>query len=370
MSKEVKITREELYEKVWQKPTVKIAEEFGISDVMISKLCRKMDIPKPPPGYWRRIETGAKIKPIPLPKTTDKTEEFVYINMITEDDIVRLSPEIQEMVDQEELPENQIKISEDFSGAHPLIIKTKKFLDKDKTEEFEPIDIPKSEGYLNLSVSHSQATRALLIMDALFKALEKRGYEIKVTKDWRGEKTKILKEDQDVEISIREQIGKVKRELTPEEKKKPPYLLNIPEIYQSSGKLSVKINYRYSSYATWNDRKNEPLENRLNDIVATIISAIERLVEEKRREEDEERQRQEAIRRREEEIKRRDKLESDANQWRKSENIRKYIAAYEAKLIELKGAIASGSEEDEWLKWARNYAELLDPLNRITKNDE
>lgn len=52
MSKKVKLTREELYEKVWQKPTVRIAEDFGISDAMIGKLCRKMDIPKPPPGYW------------------------------------------------------------------------------------------------------------------------------------------------------------------------------------------------------------------------------------------------------------------------------------------------------------------------------
>lgn len=368
MSKEAKITREELYEKVWQKPTVKIAEEFGISDVVIAKFCRKMNIPKPPPGYWRRIETGAKIKPTPLPKANDKTKQYVFVNMITEDDIVKLSPEIQELVDKEDLLENQIKIAEDFNDAHPLVIRTKQFLDNKESEGFEPIYIPEGKGYLSLSVSKSQATRALLIIDALLKALEKRGYEIKVVNDYWGEKTQISKEDQAVEISIREQIRKVKRELTPEEEKKPPYLLNIPEVYQSSGKLIVKIKYRYSSYATWGDRKNDPLENRLNDVVATIIMAIEHLVEEKH--EEEERRRQEAIRRREEEIKRREKLEADAIQWRKSENIRNYIAAYEAKLIEVKGEIIPGSEDDEWLKWARRYADTIDPLNRISNNKE
>lgn len=370
MSKEVKLTREELYEKVWQKPAVKIAEEFGISDVMIAKFCRRMDIPKPPPGYWRRIETGAMIKPTPLPKATDKTKQYVYVNMITEDDIIKLSPEIQELVDKEDLPENQIKIAENFSNAHPLVIKTKQFLDNKESEEFEPIYIPEGKGYLSLSVSKSQARRSLLIIDALLKALEKRGYEIKVVNDYWGEKTQISKEDQTVEISIREQIRKVKRELTPEEKKKPPYLLNIPEIYQSSGKLIVKIKYRYSSYATWGDRKNEPLENRLNDIVATIVMAIEHLVEEKHQKEEDERRRQEAIRRQEEEIKRREKLETDANQWRKCENIRNYIVAYEAKLIEVKGEIVPGSEDDEWIKWARRYADSLDPLNRISKDNE
>lgn len=117
MSKQMKLTREEPYEKDCQKPTVKIAEEFGVSDVMIAKFCRKMKIPKPLLGYWRKIETGAKIKPAPLPKATDNTKQYVFVNMITEDDIVKRSPEIQELADKEALPEIQIKLID----AHPVI---------------------------------------------------------------------------------------------------------------------------------------------------------------------------------------------------------------------------------------------------------
>ena len=365
MSKQVKLNREELYEKVWEKPTVKLAEEYGISDVMIAKLCKKMNVPKPPLGYWRRIQTGANIKPAPLPKADDKTQKYVYINMITEDDFVKLSLDIQELVDKEELPENQIQIAGGFNNAHSLVIKTKQYLDKAQTGEFEPVVLPKGKGYLSLSVSQFQVNRALLIMDALIKALEKRGYEIAVTNDYWGEKTKIIKEGEDVEISIREQIRKVPRELTPEEKKKPPYLLNIPEEYTSSGKLTVKINYDYSSYALWNDRKNDPVENRLNEITGYIIGVIERLVEEKHQEEEKERRRQEEIRQREEEKKQREQLEADAHQWRRSEGIRDYLNAYEARLVELNGEIITGSKEAEWLKWAKDYADSLDPLNKI-----
>jgi hypothetical protein len=371
MSKQIRLTREELYEKVWQKPTVKLAEEYGISDVMIAKLCRKMDIPKPPLGYWRRIETGAKIEPMPLPKASDKTGRYVYINAVTDDDIIKLSPEILTIVNQEALAENQIKIADNFNDAHPLITKTKQYIDKTETkEEFEPIILPRGKGFLNLSVSRSQANRALLIMNGLIKALEKRGYEVKVINDSWGERTNIIKEGERVEISLREQIRKLLRELTPEEKKKPPYLLNIPGEYRSSGKLSIKINYHYSSYAAWNDRKNDPLEKRLNDITACVISVLERLVEEKHQKEEEERRRQEAIHRREEEKRLREQLEADAQQWRKSQIIRGYLNAYEVRLIELNGEIIAGSQEAEWLKWAREYADSIDPLNKIPPNSE
>jgi len=47
--------REELYEKVWNNPVIKVAEESGVSDVAIAKVCRKLGqrrVPeKQPPIY-------------------------------------------------------------------------------------------------------------------------------------------------------------------------------------------------------------------------------------------------------------------------------------------------------------------------------
>ncbi|MEJ7849360.1 MAG: hypothetical protein WKF92_14865 [Pyrinomonadaceae bacterium] len=71
------LTREELYDRVWQKAAVYVAGELGLSDVALGKICRKMNIPKPPRGYWAMIEAGQKIRrahcrkrrPQPLPGT-------------------------------------------------------------------------------------------------------------------------------------------------------------------------------------------------------------------------------------------------------------------------------------------------------------
>ena len=61
------LTRSELYEKVWSTPMRKLAKEFGISDVGLSKLCRRHDIPLPGMGYWTRVQFGKTTKRIPLP---------------------------------------------------------------------------------------------------------------------------------------------------------------------------------------------------------------------------------------------------------------------------------------------------------------
>lgn len=52
------ISNAELEELVWSKPTSQVAREFGISDVAIGKRCKAAGIPKPPPGFWRKVEAG------------------------------------------------------------------------------------------------------------------------------------------------------------------------------------------------------------------------------------------------------------------------------------------------------------------------
>ena len=51
-------SKEELEKLLWKKPTMKIAEELGVSDVAISKHIKKLGLTKPPRGYWRKLETG------------------------------------------------------------------------------------------------------------------------------------------------------------------------------------------------------------------------------------------------------------------------------------------------------------------------
>jgi hypothetical protein len=59
--------REELYEKVWTTPMRTIAQSYGISDVGLAKVCRKLKIPLPGRGYWARKEAGQKLVRTSLP---------------------------------------------------------------------------------------------------------------------------------------------------------------------------------------------------------------------------------------------------------------------------------------------------------------
>jgi hypothetical protein len=51
-------TKETLLSLVWNYSTSDLAEEFGVSDKAIDKRCRKFGLPKPPRGYWAKIQVG------------------------------------------------------------------------------------------------------------------------------------------------------------------------------------------------------------------------------------------------------------------------------------------------------------------------
>jgi hypothetical protein len=51
-------TREEPHALFWSKPARTIAKELGISDVALGKTCRRLSVPKPPPGYWAKVAHG------------------------------------------------------------------------------------------------------------------------------------------------------------------------------------------------------------------------------------------------------------------------------------------------------------------------
>lgn len=60
------ITREELFALVWEKPSTEVAKELHISDVALGKLCHRLQVPKPPRGYWARVKSGKVPRQSPL----------------------------------------------------------------------------------------------------------------------------------------------------------------------------------------------------------------------------------------------------------------------------------------------------------------
>jgi hypothetical protein len=54
----ITLTREELYRRVWEKPMVRLAEQYGISGNGLAKICDRLSIPYPPRGFWARMTVG------------------------------------------------------------------------------------------------------------------------------------------------------------------------------------------------------------------------------------------------------------------------------------------------------------------------
>lgn len=50
--------REELYQKVWEQPMLKLAEQYGVSSVALGKVCRKLSVPVPGRGHWAKLAHG------------------------------------------------------------------------------------------------------------------------------------------------------------------------------------------------------------------------------------------------------------------------------------------------------------------------
>lgn len=62
-----RMTREELYVRVWSEPLTQLADQWGISDVGLAKVCRRANIPVPGRGYWAKVAAGQARTWEPLP---------------------------------------------------------------------------------------------------------------------------------------------------------------------------------------------------------------------------------------------------------------------------------------------------------------
>ena len=60
------LSRQQLYDLVWSCPRKQLSKQIGISDVAITKACKKASIIVPDRGYWAKLQFGKNISKIPL----------------------------------------------------------------------------------------------------------------------------------------------------------------------------------------------------------------------------------------------------------------------------------------------------------------
>ena len=362
------VPRHELYEKVWSQPMTTLAHEYGISDVALAKICRKLNIPYPGRGYWRRKETGKAVKQLPLPSNADPAKQSATIcRGFQAQPVDHFSVEAKERIQAEEAPEQKIEVPDRLVKPHRLLRGRLTELRSPQVDDYGAIW---SGGLrqLNLRVSPQSLRRALRIMNTLFYALEARGYHLTI-EDEHKSSLRVHIHGEPIEFGLAEKFRRIER---PEVKNKDlqPWEYQRYQ-YLATGDLFLKITEWWGQglRKTWSDGKTAKLETCLNDFIIGLIKVAEVVKAKRLKREQEERVRLEAEQRRrdeererQEELARREGLIKEATRWTQAQQVRAYIAALKEKVIAQHGAIQPGSQADQWVAWAYRQANRLDPL--------
>lgn len=371
----IQISRQELYDLVWSEPMTKLAKRYGLSDVGLAKICRRLNVPRPGRGYWARKRRGRVGSRPPLPVLKDGK---MCVAVITKGGKPALdtqqSSKAQTMIASEILEQNRIHVSESPDVLYPLVARTEKSLRGARPNDRGLVE-PRAKNCLDVQVSRESVDRAVRIMDALLKALQARGFTVAV-KDKPKRVTTVLVLEETLEFSLEEMVIRKEHVLSPAEQKKkerhPWSAFGIPQYDPvPTGRLSLRLRNLWlrGVRMTWSDGKVQRLENRLNAFIIGFINAAvqkrtERLERERREREweAERRRREEKARLIREEKERLAELEREAENWRKSQMIRAYIEAVRKDAIREHGEVRMGGELERWLLWATEQADRLDPL--------
>jgi hypothetical protein len=135
--KRITVSRKELYEEAWQTPLWRLAPKYGISDVGLKKICKRLNIPTPPRGYWMKLKAGEKIRRPRLPPLKygiPETHEIVL------HDGPRESKSSLEMLERDLPPAlksaKRIRVSKTLRNPHPLVTQTERVLSKAKPDKY------------------------------------------------------------------------------------------------------------------------------------------------------------------------------------------------------------------------------------------
>lgn len=362
--------REKLYKEVWKESMTTLAKQYGVSDVALRKQCKKMDIPLPKAGHWAKVKAGKKIKVPPLPKYDGRDKIVVTVQSEGPSGIKQgasllfLTEKNREYVKQYC---STLTVPRELTKPHGLIRDTKQYHRSRKESTRPPLN-----RVINMKVSDEQMERTYKFYDTLFKSLEHLGYTLEIRESKyrqyrnRNELLVCLNEDS-VPISIKEKQKRVKHKPT-EEELESRFSFSPSYDYLMTGNLHFEIDSYHAKRKNWNDTKTKKIENQIGEIIIWIMNAIhskkinrEKIEVEKARQLEEQLIRQEIEERKEDELKRLEQLNQYANDWEKAEKIRKFADAIELKIM----SIDKEEEKEQienWLKSAREKADLIDPL--------
>lgn len=361
--------REELYQKVWEKPMLKVAEEYGVSAVALGKTCRKLSVPVPGRGHWAKLahgHSGAKRPPLPkldsvpviyrcpvapkMPALHDQDSELVAIDELLSSGALNPLP------------------VDPSARLHSLVKHTASLLRSRSRKDEHGILLPREPGGLDMRVSEGTLERALQVMSQVLVVLERQGLSVHISDHGR---TAALIDGQHVHFGIEEPIRRVvtQKPRVPN----PTDRWDYDEVvaHEPAGKLILIITAdtygRHEQRKRWSDAKVQRIETLIPEFVAGLMRtavALRRQDEERRRREAEEQKKAQERAQLQKDIEEEEAKIKQFNHWidgwERAERMRRFIAAYAEKTSHWSGE--KQPKYRAWIQWASQQADRIDPF--------
>lgn len=375
--------REKLYKEVWAKPVVDVAVQYGVSDVAIHKICKSLNVPVPPRGYWAKLRAGAKLKKPPLPATKGATEiigartfEGVKFDASSQPLAFMTESERQKVL----LAVEQIKMPAENAQLHKKIAAYRSVVKEWNKNDTKPEGAKR--GFKNYSnrppflagvISTEALPRVYRILDALFRQVESLGGYV-------NEDLSLQIRDEYVQLEVSEAQDEIKHVITKkeaqeilvyEDAKRRHSWASEPQIrkydYIFNGRLRISIR----QHRHFRDTDKVTVEFRLGDILIALYEESEVVRIEREAREEDIRKKQEEARLKEErrnrynnEVEQTIALQNAARDYETACRIRAFVKAVET--MSNQGGL--DDETAAWIDWANKKADWFDPT--VARDDE
>jgi hypothetical protein len=204
----MQFTRRELYDLVWSKPLATLAEEFGISDVGLAKICDRHRVPTPQRGYWAKVAAGQKVKKTYFAELNDPILDSVEISAT-----VSSLPEpvkafvVRQRAERIERRVTELKLAQPpaeqpakaVAELHPTVRRTAQTL-RSRAAQEDAVATAIGNGECGISVGVDSIQRCIRILDLLAQALEQRGLALEPL----GKKMRVAVAKDGVEFELKE----------------------------------------------------------------------------------------------------------------------------------------------------------------------
>lgn len=167
----MQVTRLELFNWVCERPLSKVAPELGISGTALAAICKRYQVPYPGSGYWTRRSLGLSAELPALPEASDETIDILP---------PAVKPRKKRTIEERAALKPKLVAKTRRPVRHTLLFGAEEHLRKTREVKNGEFLRPYKRILPDLISSEAALPRALSIANALYLALDERGYRVQI----------------------------------------------------------------------------------------------------------------------------------------------------------------------------------------------